>query len=229
MKNHRNSRIRNAILVAIIFLAFWLQVRQDIAATSQVELPKEITEIDLQIEKPAVQKKHNESQMHQHFGLTSKCRAPQLTKTLEAKTAESDNKSDGTNRTKEADQFDPMRWNYMLVTAYNAGDESQCDDTPCEASDLSNICDRLENGEKLVAANFVKLGSKIEIKNKDGVILGRYTVVDHTSSDYKYRVDIAFKLKEKKEALEIGKQTLLVRVIYEPKQDVMYKKLYAKK
>ena len=45
------------------------------------------------------------------------------------------------------------------VTAYNAGDPGQCDDTPCISANGQNICAALARGEAHCAANFVPLGS----------------------------------------------------------------------
>ena len=55
-----------------------------------------------------------------------------------------------------------------IVTAYNAGDPGQTDDTPCISANGENICKALAAGQKRCAANFVPLGSRIYI-DKIGV------------------------------------------------------------
>lgn len=91
------------------------------------------------------------------------------------------------------------------VTAYNAGDPNQTDSTPCDGAG-GNICERLEAGEKVCAANFVPLGTKLEI---DGY--GECTVLDRMNSRFINRVDIAFKKTEKERAIKFGLQTLNVK------------------
>lgn len=111
-------------------------------------------------------------------------------------------------------------WTLMTVTAYNVGDPEQCDNTPCTAANGLEICQALRRGGRYVAANFANFGSIVKIKTKEGVDLGKFKVVDRTNERYKYRVDIAFPADEKAQALEFGKQTLFVRVIYEPNKDI---------
>jgi len=96
------------------------------------------------------------------------------------------------------------------VTAYNAGDERQTDDTPCISADNSNICERLERGEKVCAANFVPLGTHLYV-DKVGVC----TVTDRMNRRYKNRVDIAMPKGNYKEALTFGRQKLMVRILKE--------------
>lgn len=91
------------------------------------------------------------------------------------------------------------------VTAYNAGDPDQTDSTPCDGAG-GNICERLEAGEKICAANFVPLGTKLEVEG-----YGECTVLDRMNSRFKNRVDIAFKVTEKERALKFGIQTLNVK------------------
>lgn len=95
-----------------------------------------------------------------------------------------------------------------VVTAYNAGDESQCDDEPCIDASNTNICEALDKGERRCAANFVPLGTIIHIDT-----VGYCKVTDRTNRRYKNRVDIAFKKDQKKEALKFGKQKLIVKIL----------------
>ncbi len=63
-----------------------------------------------------------------------------------------------------------------VVTAYNAGDPRQTDDTPCISASGENICKALAKGKKRCAANFVPLGSRLHV-GKIGVCL----VTDRTN------------------------------------------------
>ena len=96
------------------------------------------------------------------------------------------------------------------VTAYNAGDPRQTDDTPCISADNTNICKRLEQGEKVCAANFVPLGTKLYV-DKVGVC----TVTDRMNKRYRNRVDIAMPKGKYKEAVTFGRQKLMVQILKE--------------
>ena len=95
-----------------------------------------------------------------------------------------------------------------FVTAYNVGDEKQCDDTPCISANNKNICEALDRGEKHAAANFVPLGTILYIDK-----IGYVIVSDRMNRRYKNRVDIAFKKHEKVKALKFGKQKLMVKIL----------------
>lgn len=93
------------------------------------------------------------------------------------------------------------------VTAYNAGDPNQTDSTPCDGAG-GNICKMLDAGKKICAANFVPMGTLLEIEH-----YGICEVRDAMNARFKNRVDIAMKKSEKDRALAFGRQTLKVRVI----------------
>jgi 3D (Asp-Asp-Asp) domain-containing protein len=95
-----------------------------------------------------------------------------------------------------------------VVTAYNAGDPRQTDDTPCIAANGENICKALAKGKKRCAANFVPLGSHLHV-DKVGVCL----VTDRTNKRYRNRVDIAMQKNEYRKARKFGRQKLIVKVI----------------
>lgn len=107
-----------------------------------------------------------------------------------------------------ADDHTVISQTYRIVTAYNAGDPNQTDDTPCIDASNTNICQALDQGELRCAANFVKLGTKIHIDK-----IGTCLVTDRTNRRYKNRVDIAMKKDEKKKALRFGRQKLLVKIL----------------
>ena len=77
-----------------------------------------------------------------------------------------------------------------IVTAYNAGDSSQTDDTACISANGENLCAALATGRKWCAANFVPLGSKLYV-DKIGVCL----VTDRTNNRYRNRVDVVADFK----------------------------------
>jgi 3D (Asp-Asp-Asp) domain-containing protein len=95
-----------------------------------------------------------------------------------------------------------------IVTAYNAGDPRQTDDTPCISANGENICKALEKGKKRCAANFVPLGSRLYVE-KIGVCL----VTDRTNKRYRNRVDIAMQKNEYHKARRFGRQKLMVKII----------------
>ncbi len=95
-----------------------------------------------------------------------------------------------------------------VVTAYNAGDERQTDDTPCISANNKNICEALDRGEKQCAANFVPLGTVIHIDK-----VGNCLVTDRTNKRYRNRVDIAMKKNEYKKAITFGRQKLNVKIL----------------
>jgi len=95
-----------------------------------------------------------------------------------------------------------------VVTAYNAGDPRQTDDTPCISASGENICKALATGKKRCAANFVPLGSRLHV-DKIGVCL----VTDRTNRRYRNRVDIAMQRDEYHEARRFGRQKLTVKII----------------
>ena len=71
----------------------------------------------------------------------------------------------------------------MPVTAYNSV-EWQTDATPCIGAEGTDICEIYKLGENICAANFVPLGTKIEVEG-----FGICTVRDRMNSRYTYRVD----------------------------------------
>ena len=95
-----------------------------------------------------------------------------------------------------------------VVTAYNAGDPRQTDDTPCISANGENLCKALAKGHKRCAANFVPLGSSLYV-DKIGVCL----VTDRTNKRYRNRVDIAMQKDEYRKALQFGRQKLHVKII----------------
>lgn len=75
---------------------------------------------------------------------------------------------------------------YHTVTAYNLVKE-QTDDRPCEGATGENLCEALENGESICAANFVPFNTILQI---DGY--GACRVADRMASKHSNRVDILY-------------------------------------
>lgn len=94
------------------------------------------------------------------------------------------------------------------VSAYNAGDIYQTDDSPCIAANGEDICKTLEMGYKRCAANFVPFGTILRIEG-----YGDCMVVDRMNRRYPNNVDIAMKYSEKKQALAWGRRKLNVSII----------------
>jgi 3D (Asp-Asp-Asp) domain-containing protein len=93
---------------------------------------------------------------------------------------------------------------YKTVTAYNVGDTSQTDDTPCIGASNVDLCKLVKLGIPICAANFVPLGSKLKIEG-----YGECYVLDRMNKKYNQRVDIAFP-KGDKRAKEWGIKSLKV-------------------
>lgn len=94
------------------------------------------------------------------------------------------------------------------VTAYNAGDPSQTDSSPCISANGDDICKDIASGERICAANFVPFGTILHIEN-----FGDCIVKDRLNSRYKNRVDIAMAKDEYQRAKEFGVQNLNVRIL----------------
>lgn len=92
----------------------------------------------------------------------------------------------------------------LEVSAYTSRVQ-ETDASPCIHADGSNICDRFKKGEKMVAYNCAKLGSKLKIG--DTV----YTVVDRLAPRYtaSCRIDIYMGM-DLKGALKHGVKKLMV-------------------
>jgi 3D (Asp-Asp-Asp) domain-containing protein len=94
------------------------------------------------------------------------------------------------------------------VTAYNVGVRAQTNDTPCIGAGGDDLC-RLTTRMKVCAANFVPLGTILEIEK-----FGECVVLDRMHRRFPHRVDIAMRDHETKEAREFGLQRRIVQVKY---------------
>jgi 3D (Asp-Asp-Asp) domain-containing protein len=92
------------------------------------------------------------------------------------------------------------------VTAYNVGVREQTSDTPCIGAGGHDLC-RLTERIKVCAANFVPLGTILEIEK-----VGECVVLDRMHRRFPHRVDIAMRDHETREAREFGLQRRVVQV-----------------
>ena len=79
----------------------------------------------------------------------------------------------------------------MTVTAYSSTVD-QTDSDPCSTANGFNLCDH--NQEDVIAANFLKFGTKVRIPQYFGDRV--FTVQDRMNARYFYRADVWFKTRE---------------------------------
>ena len=91
-------------------------------------------------------------------------------------------------------------------TAYNVGVSEQTSDPPCVGAGGDDLC-RLTTRMKVCAANFVPLGTILEIEK-----FGECVVLDRMHRRFPHRVDIAMRDHETREAREFGLQKRIVQV-----------------
>jgi 3D (Asp-Asp-Asp) domain-containing protein len=106
-----------------------------------------------------------------------------------------------------------VRGTIREVSAYNVGVVAQNDSSPCTPANGENICEAVKRGYKRCAANFVKLGTRLEIEG-----FGECLVVDRMNKRFGQRVDIALGADEIQKARQWGVKQLSVKIIkYETK------------
>ena len=93
------------------------------------------------------------------------------------------------------------------ITAYNAGDPYQCDDTPCISASNDNICEMLAQGINVCATNKESFGTILEIEG-----LGECIVLDRMNSRFTDRIDWAMQAHEKPQAIAFGLKNLKVKI-----------------
>jgi 3D (Asp-Asp-Asp) domain-containing protein len=81
-------------------------------------------------------------------------------------------------------QIKGIEWQARECTAYNSVPE-QTDDSPCIASDGSDICRRRQKGECIIATNEFENGTLVLIEG-----IGQCTVADKTNRRYQHRIDV---------------------------------------
>ncbi len=93
------------------------------------------------------------------------------------------------------------------VTAYNVGVPEQTSDNACIGASGKNLCNLVEAGRKICAANFVALGTILHIDN-----YGECVVLDRMHRRFSHRVDIAMRQDAVDAAIEFGLQKRVVAV-----------------
>src|SRR3989344_7474016 len=110
-------------------------------------------------------------------------------------------------------KYSVVRESVRQVTAYNVGDPYQNDSTPCIGAYAKvNLCEEVEKGVRVCAANFVPKQTMLRIFTKDGQNF-ECIVWDRMHSRFSSRVDIAMNYSEKSQAKEFGLQTLKVQIL----------------
>ena len=92
-------------------------------------------------------------------------------------------------------------FNYRYITAYNVGVVAQTDSTPCIGASGDDLCKLFEQGINICAANFVRLGTNLEIEG-----FGTCVVLDRMNKRYTSRVDILMGPDEIAKAKQFGLQ-----------------------
>ena len=105
------------------------------------------------------------------------------------------------NRLPEIKDRELKVFNYRYVTAYNVGVIAQTDNTPCIGASGDDLCKLVDQGINVCAANFVRLGTNLEIEG-----FGTCVVLDRMNSRYTSRVDIAMGPNEIPDAKQFGLQ-----------------------
>ena len=94
----------------------------------------------------------------------------------------------------------------MVATAYSSTVD-QCDSTPCITASGMNVCDR--NTEDVIAANFLKFGTKVRIPELYGDKV--FTVQDRMNPKFDHRIDL-WKTSRNR-AITFGKRLVKIEVI----------------
>ncbi len=107
-----------------------------------------------------------------------------------------------------AKQIDDSEGTIREVTAYNVGDPKQTHSRPCVGAGGDNLCNLVKRGVNVCAANFVPLGSKLNVDK-----FGECIVLDKMNARFGNRLDLAMKKSEYNRAVKFGVQRLNVTKI----------------
>ncbi|MBU1131740.1 3D domain-containing protein [Patescibacteria group bacterium] len=94
----------------------------------------------------------------------------------------------------------------VVATAYSSTVD-QCDSTPCIAADGFNVCKH--NKEDIIAANFLKFGTKVRIPDIYGDRI--FVVHDRMNPKYNERIDLWKTSRES--AIAFGKRTIRIEIL----------------
>jgi 3D (Asp-Asp-Asp) domain-containing protein len=106
----------------------------------------------------------------------------------------------------KAPQPKVIRTYTIPVTAYNSL-PGQTDGSPCITANGFNLCKN--NQENVIAANFLKFGTKVRIPKYFGDRI--FTVQDRMNARYYYKADIW--MKNYSDAIKFGTRTTVIEVI----------------
>jgi len=106
----------------------------------------------------------------------------------------------------KAPEYKVIKIYRVPMTAYNS-EVGQTDSTPCHTANGYNLC--TNNQENVIAANFLKFGTKVRIPEYFGDRI--FTVQDRMNARYYYRADVWF--KNRADALKFGVRVLTIEVI----------------
>jgi len=200
-------KARSAVLLTIIIIMIIARPGEPEAEADMVERSITSHQTSNLTTEPTIMVKR-----HRGVGLTSKVLTAKLNTTAQQEEAPQTQSQVVASIQPAVRSSNLTGWTKREGSAYNAGDPKQCGNDQGLGADGTDILRGLAQGKKYVAANFVPLGSWLEIR--DSVkSLGFFQVVDKTSKKYGHRVDIAFPREAKEAALEFGRQDLFVRVV----------------
>lgn len=93
-----------------------------------------------------------------------------------------------------------------IITAYNS-EKSQCDNSPCITANGFNVCNH--NKEDTIAANFLKLGTKVQIPDLFGSNV--FIVRDRMHKRHSNKVDVW--MINKQDAIKFGVKIAKIKVL----------------
>lgn len=103
------------------------------------------------------------------------------------------------------EQIDVDKGTVRKVTAYNVGDPRQTHLRPCIGASGDNLCNLVEKGVNVCAANFVPLKSKLYVDK-----VGECVVLDRMNARFGNRVDLAMGKRQHDQAVKFGVKRLNV-------------------
>ena len=116
-------------------------------------------------------------------------------------------------------EYEVVRESFRQVTAYNVGDIYQTDSTPCiGAYPKVDLCEEVERGVRVCAANFVPLNTVLRIVTDEESF--ECIVWDRMASRFSTRVDIAMNYSEKAQAKQFGLQNLKVQILSKVENEI---------
>jgi 3D (Asp-Asp-Asp) domain-containing protein len=108
-------------------------------------------------------------------------------------------------------QYEVISVSTHQVTAYTS-EVAQCDASPCITANGFNLC--ANNQEDVIAANFLKFGTKVRIPELFGDRV--FTVQDRMNRRFPSHVDVW--MKDYDQAIEFGTQAAKIEILAEPTQ-----------